>query len=147
MKPKPEPSEAPPAALVVFEHREARGVLRLLRPGFRHCFCLIARESGWLLCDPLKQSIHLAWLPAIGADRLLQHFSRDGRTALLGTAAEPTPSLRLRLRPLTCVEVVKRVLGLAGVPATTPWQLHETLRRNGEWRSVGDILGIDAGQR
>ena len=146
MKPKPEPSEAAPAAVVVFEHREARGVLRLLRPGFRHCFCLVSRESGWMLCDPLKQSIHLAWLPDLGAERLLQHFSRNGRTALLGTAPEPAPALRIRLRPLTCVEVVKRILGLAELPAATPWQLHEALRRTGEWRSATDPLGIDAVQ-
>ena len=121
------------AAIVVFEHRDARGFLRLLRPGFRHCFCLLRHEAGWLLCDPLKGSLRLDLIPAYDSDDLLQHFRALGRVAVAGPAQRGTPLAPIGIRPLTCVEVVKRALGLAAPTVFTPLQLHAKLKSTGDW--------------
>lgn len=120
-------------AIVVFEHRDARGVLRLLRPGFRHCFCLLQHDAGWLLCDPLKGGLRLDLVPPYDVHDLLQHYRGLGRAALAGPAAGTFPLAPIGLRPLTCVEIVKRVLGLAAPAVFTPLQLHAHLKSTDGW--------------
>lgn len=120
-------------AIVIFEHRDARGFLRLLRPGFRHCFCLLRHEAGWLLCDPLKGGLRLDLVPAYGMRALMDHYRGIGRIALAGPGPSGFPAAPLGVRPLTCVEVVKRTLGLAAPAVFTPFQLHAYLISTGKW--------------
>lgn len=120
-------------AIVVFEHRDARGFLRLLRPGFRHCFCLLRHEAGWLLCDPLKGGLRLDLVPAYDIQALLKHYRHIGRIALAGPARSSFPAAPFSVRPLTCVEIVKRTLGLAAPAVFTPFQLHAYLKSTGKW--------------
>lgn len=109
--------------MVVFEDRTATGVLRWLTPGFRHCFCLVEEAEGWILLDPLKSSIYLDVIRGISLADLVQHFAGTGRTVLLGRTI-PGPSFRhASLRPTTCVELVKRMLGLNAPYVWTPRQL------------------------
>lgn len=130
----------PPAsvsrAIVVFEDRASVPYLRWLRPGFRHCFCLVRRPVGWIVCDPLKSSLHLEAIAGYDETELIQHYSRLEMTALVGNALESTFGRGL-VRPLTCVEVVKRVLGLRAPGVWTPYQLYRALRRLGFAPSTG----------
>ena len=34
--------------------------LRLLRPGFRHCFAALGDEAGWTVIEPLSVTVRLA---------------------------------------------------------------------------------------
>jgi hypothetical protein len=131
MNPMPpsSPREGLPAA-VVFVDRAACVWLRPLRRGFRHCFAALRQPDGiWLICDPLKHSIELA---AVRPDRdvdLLLTWQEAGHQICIGhtrkhdvtTALPPLPG------PLTCVAVVKRLLGLSAPRVLTPYQLHEHL--------------------
>jgi hypothetical protein len=129
------PPLAEPArtAIVVFEDRKARGLLRLLRPGFRHCFCLLHVGDGWLLCDPLKGGLRLDLLPPYEAGDLIHHYTTSGRHASLGPAPQDMPTARLGAWPLTCVEIVKRALGLIAPRVLTPLQLHTKLISTTGW--------------
>ena len=49
-------------ALVVFVDDTEVNWLRILKPGFRHCFAALEAERGWLICDPLKGEIALSFL-------------------------------------------------------------------------------------
>jgi hypothetical protein len=115
--------------VLVFEDRSERGLIRILRPGFRHCFCLIRSSTGWLLCDPLKRSLRLEAIGEYDPLTLAEALARNNRTVLLGTllpkAGDPSP----RFRPITCVEIVKRVLGLSLPGVLTPHQLFQALVR------------------
>lgn len=132
----PAPADDARVAIVVFEHRDDVGILRWLRPGFRHCFCLLSSRQGWLLCDPLKGGLHLDLLPSYDSLDLLAHYSAPGRHALLGRIAHQRARLRHAIRPLTCVEVVKRALGVDAPAALTPYQLHRKLISTGDWFSA-----------
>jgi len=120
-------------AIVVFEHRDARGFLRLLRPGFRHCFCLLHHEAGWLLCDPLKGGLRLDLIPAYDIKDLLRHYRALGRAALAGPTRNGPVLPPIGVRPLTCVEVVKRALGLVAPAVFTPLQLYRELKYTYRW--------------
>lgn len=124
---------ARPGAIVVFEHRACRGPLRLLRPGFRHCFCLLRTGEQWLLCDPLKGSLRLDLLPPYDARDLAEHYARLGRHALLGRIARCGVAAGFGLRPLSCVEIVKRAIGLVAPGVLTPYQLYRKLKSTGDW--------------
>jgi hypothetical protein len=118
-------------ALVVFEDRPDAGALRWLRPGFRHCFCLTGDDRRWVLLDPLKGGLAVALVEGLSADALAVQLARGGRRILHGNVIEPGASVRPALRPLTCVEVVKRAVGLASATVVTPHQLYRRLLRPG----------------
>ncbi len=123
-------------AIVVFEDRASAPSLRWLRPGFRHCFCLVRRPCGWVVCDPLKSRLTLEVVALYDETELLQHYRRLGMTALVGNAVGSTRRDGL-IRPLTCVEVVKRILGLRAPGVWTPYQLYRALCRAGFVASTG----------
>jgi hypothetical protein len=125
---------APPdLAVVGFSGRATLPWLRLLKPGFRHCFVLLRTRGLWLYYDPMA---HYTFATVIGAYPLramMRVFRCDGcrlRLVRPGTPAEQA----LDWRPYTCVEAVKRVLGMQEPWILTPWQLY---RRLGRRRRVG----------
>ena len=131
--------------LVIFEDRNAPGCLRLLRPGFRHCYCMLWQPAGWLLCDPLKGSLELSTLPSYGADEVVRGALALGRHVAEGITAAP-PAFRFgMLRPLTCVEVVKRAIGVVDSHVVTPFQLYRRLSTDADWRAhvPADELGAE----
>jgi hypothetical protein len=121
-------------AIVVFEHRAARGLLRWLAPGFRHCFCLLAAaDNGWLVCDPLKGSLRLDVLPAAEIGHLVRHYHRTGRHVAVGPARSMEGEPGGWPVVLTCVELVKRAIGLRAPRAITPRGLFLELARQPGW--------------
>lgn len=113
--------------MVVFENRPAGLPMRLLAPGYRHCFCLLSGGPNWIVCDPLKTRIEVTQLQGIDEEALADHYFRTGRRVLLGHPAVPSATARLQLRPLTCVEVVKRLLNIDAPGVFTPYQLYRKL--------------------
>ena len=114
-------------ALVVFEDRDDARLLRLLRPGFRHCFCLTGEGLRWTLCDPLKSRLAVANVDGASAAALARHLAGEGRAVLYGVVGEPAPCGPLEVRPLTCVEIVKRLVGVSASGVLTPHQLYRSL--------------------
>ncbi len=113
--------------VVVFEDRSDVKLLRLLRPGFRHCFCVVGSGPHWIVCDPLKTRIELTALAGAGQHELADQLARPGRAVLCGrirTVGTPRP---FRLRPVTCVEIVIRILNIDAAGALTPYQLFRRL--------------------
>lgn len=114
-------------AVVAFEDRSGPSLLRLLARGFRHCFCVLGDGERWTLLDPLKTRLHLLSFTGCSEAELVRHLAQDGRRLLLG---RPDLAASLRpasWRPLTCVEIVKRVLDLDAPGVLTPRQLHAVL--------------------
>jgi hypothetical protein len=114
-------------ALVVFEDRHDLVTLRLLRPGFRHCFCILGCTLTWTICDPLKTRLEITPVFGPTEGELAAHFHEHGHTVLLGNVSADRSPRPHQLRALTCVEVVKRILNIDAPGALTPFQLHRTL--------------------
>lgn len=122
---------AAPSSLVVFRGVADLPWQRFLRPGFRHCFVCLNDGRQWLVLDPLSCRTELATL-SVSPDFDLAAWFRDH-----GLITVPARPQRQRRRPLpwapfTCVEAVKRVLGIADPLIITPWQLFQALRRQNE---------------
>jgi hypothetical protein len=112
---------------VVFEDRPGPSILRVLRRGFRHCFCIVGSDRAWTICDPLKTRIEIVPLLGFDEPQLAGHYRRTGRVVLAGHVAAGAAPRRTRLRPVTCVEIVKRVLNVEAPSVLTPFQLHRAL--------------------
>jgi len=118
--------------LVVFSGATTIPWLRLLRPGFRHCFAVWCDGQRWLTYDPMAHGTHIgvhdlpprfdmaAWYRAAGL-----------RVASVRPYARPERPRPAPLAPFTCVEAVKRLIGLRHRRVLTPWQLWRHLARPG----------------
>lgn len=114
---------APCEALVVFSGSAMAVWLRVLKAGFRHCFLIVRSAGIWVLYDPLATGTELAVLGPHDADDLVDFFEGHGlmvvRTRTRRLTHTPIP-----WRPFTCVEAVKRALGIRAGGIWTPWQLY-----------------------
>ena len=114
-------------ALVVFENRADSAQLRLLQPGFRHCFCLVGSETSWTVCDPLKTRIELSPVLGLTEPDLADHFVGVGCIVLRGRVSQDRRVRPFRLRAFSCVEVVRRVLNIEVRGVLTPFHLYRAL--------------------
>ena len=100
--------------------------LRLLKPGFRHCFALIRGQGAWLMVDPMlhKMDVSFAQVPA---DFDFPAWMRARGYRVL-RAPKLQPPRRMALpSPFTCVEAMKRLIGLHDWRVLTPWQLYRRM--------------------
>ena len=116
-------------AVVVFSDAAALPWLRWLRPGFRHCFVAVPDGDAWLVLDPLAHRLHLAHGGCGPAAAVAAHYRARGLVALVVRRHEP-PRRAAPLAAFTCVETVKRVLGLHRRWIFTPYQLFRYLKKN-----------------
>lgn len=138
----PAASSATPAAssrraIVIFADRADSPLLRWLKPGFRHCFIAIEIGTCWVIIDPLKGRIAVDLLPQdVGLDPASVYAGLGHRVLRCkAQEAEPSPKMPL-LSPLTCVNVVKRLLGVRAFWVQTPFQLFAHLERVGKQTEV-----------
>jgi hypothetical protein len=118
----------PAPALVVFTGDTALGCLRILRPGFRHCFVAVCRKDHWIICDPLCHRTDLLVISKDTAADLAGWYRHHG-LSVVATSVRAAPPRIAPLRPFTCVEAVKRILGIHARSVNTPWQLYRYLAR------------------
>jgi len=120
-----------PRALVVFTDQHDLRWLRWLKPGFRHCFVIARDPAGeWIACDwLLGRFAFRAYGPQEPLDLAARFVARGHRVVVVDEC--PRSSGPPWLRPMTCVEVVKQVLGWHGLRPVTPWGLYRALRAAG----------------
>lgn len=119
-------------ALVVFIDNTEVGLLRFLKPGFRHCFVILGGRHGWVFLNPLLHRTELEWIDGYDhgdAAALTGFYRRLGYTVLQTAPLDPPRWTSLPLLH-SCVEVVKRVLGVNACWVWTPWQLYCHLKKN-----------------
>lgn len=140
------PDVAPRPALVIFtDAREIRW-LRLLRPGFRHVLVALRDpDGGWVLVNPLSHQMRVDRLAPMAPPDLAGWFRDQGHT-VLSTLTRRAPRREAPWAPMSCVEVVKRLLGLHARWVWTPWALYrhlldaEKARRPARGGSAGRLL-------
>lgn len=115
-------------AVVGFSGKTEIRWLRWLKPGFRHCLVLLWDGRDWILYDPLA---HVTELVVVRAQAdfcplawLLAHDCLPVPVRVVRPPRRLAP-----VAPYTCVEAVKRVLGLRARGVFTPWQLFRCLTR------------------
>lgn len=102
--------------------------LRMLRPGFRHCFAALADEAGWTVIEPLSGRLLVARLPVPAGFHLPGFYARAGLSVLGPFLASAPFARRLpAIAPLSCVSVCRALLGPDAPFALTPYGLFRAL--------------------
>jgi hypothetical protein len=115
-------------ALVVFGDGAGLWWLKWLRRGFRHCFVAVETSVGWVVIDPLSDRTRIGVVPAAWEGDLAQWYEEHKYKVVECDVAEPITKM-MPWRPYSCVEEVKRVLGIRSGRIHTPWQLFKYLSR------------------
>jgi len=124
-----DPQSPPARALVMFGDRADLPWLKILKRGYRHCFVVIEGEGAlWVICNPLSHYTELGIMAGTGAAAIATHYRALGYRVLETRVTQP-PKRSAPWRPYTCVEAVKRVLGLHAPGVLTPWQLYDFVNR------------------
>lgn len=112
---------------VVFTDAASPSWLKLLRPGMRHCFVLLAKEDCVLRIDPLLNLTLVDRIHWHGLPWLFRMLLAGGATILPVDAPVLHRRRRMGLPLHSCVEVVKRVLAIDERLILTPHQLFDHL--------------------
>lgn len=116
-------------AIVIFSDHTDLWWLKFLRRGFRHCAVLIEQNGQWILVDALAHKTELLIVDVPDGFQLSEWLRDDGCVVC---------ETRLMYHPVdgplwpafaTCVESVKRILGIRHPFIFTPWQLYCHLQR------------------
>ena len=115
-------------ALVVFRDQTEIRWLHGLRRGFRHCAVWVRAGDFWIAQETLSHQTLLGVWPAGDGAGLVAALRASGhrvlRTRIVAAPRRIAPPL-----PFSCVESVKRVLGIHAWDVLTPWQLYRHLIR------------------
>ncbi len=128
-------STHPHMVWVVFSDTTDLPILKCLKRGFRHCYILLSDGQKWFSIDPMAHMTEVAAHTFNTAFNLPLWIESQGETviAVEMTAAEKKPA---PLMLLTCVEMVKRLLGIQSRWIFTPWQLYAHLLKNTQQPSL-----------
>jgi len=112
-------------AHVIFTDDTDLPYLKILKRGFRHCFVLLNDGKNWIAFDPLASHFELT-VPKVPPDFDLPRWLQGQGciTAPARIKPQKTPALP---GLISCVETVKRVLGIRKLWLFTPWQLYRHL--------------------
>jgi hypothetical protein len=103
--------------------------LRLLRPGFRHCFAALRDDDGWTVLDPLSGRLLVTRL-TVPADFDLPGFWRRAGCRVLGPFVPAVPRAGWPgVIPLSCVSLCRALLGPGAPLAVTPHGLFQRLKK------------------
>lgn len=102
--------------------------LQVLKPGYQHCLVATQASGQWHLLDPLSNGMEVMMLGDVTPREIIALFCDRGCDAV--AVQRRAPVMRtMPLAPFTCVEAVKRVLGIHARWVMTPWQLRRYLER------------------
>lgn len=118
----------PQRAWVVFSGESELRWLRWLKPGFRHCFILLNDGQCWVSYDPMAHKTEILVHHMPGFFNLPDWLEKRGHK-VMAAKPENVPQKTAPLGFFSCVEAVKRVLGIHNILIITPWQLYRYLER------------------
>lgn len=115
-------------AIVAYTGVSTFWFLKALDRDYRHCLAVLSVPPYWIVVDSLANRISMAVLDAKGLGQFLVTLHRHGYRCQV-TRTRSLPVRRLSLMPCTCVEIVKRALGILDPLTVTPKQLFNKIRK------------------
>ena len=110
-----------PFAYVAFGGRATHWWTKFLKKGFYHCLLIMGNGFEWILIDPVWNYTDLIFI----RNRHLLSIIKEKGYRLLRTTPHLALAEKGHFRPLTCVEIVKRFLGISEPKIWTPYQLFQ----------------------
>lgn len=125
-------------AWVVFSGHTDLRYLKFLKSGFRHCFVLLNDGQNWISVDPMSHYTEVIVHDLQSEFQLPEWLKKLGYTIVSARvnhqASKPAP-----FGLFSCVEAVKRVLGIHAFGVMTPWQLYSYLHKQSNMKLEKEI--------
>jgi len=122
------PVIGPRRALVVFTPAARPWWLCWIDPAIGHCFVVVEDRKGWIVVDCLAQRLEIGVFSPRPESDLAAFYRDQGFEVMAATIADPPRRLAPPL-PVTCVEIVKRTIGLHSWRIITPFQLLNYMKK------------------
>ena len=108
----------------------SRGYRKLLKRGFHHCYCMTKSEAGlfWIVVQPHWSHTEIDYRSAEAFPFVEDYTGSEAVVVPYGARIDPKQHCA-QLGILTCVDVVKRHLGIRAPLVFTPYQLFKYIRR------------------
>jgi hypothetical protein len=113
---------------VVFTGQTDMRWLKWLRPGFRHCYIIMNDGARWISVDPLSNYMDVTVHHNVPVHFDLPLWLKD-RGHIVLQSPVMRPECEAPWMPFTCVEAVKRMLGIHHRFIYTPWQLYRHIQK------------------
>ncbi|MBM3567172.1 MAG: hypothetical protein FJX46_00280 [Alphaproteobacteria bacterium] len=113
-------------ALVIFDSDTDINWLHGLRRGYRHCFAIFSIGRNWVILDPVLNYARICAFQVRPDYDLVTHYRLLGYRVLETHVRRPRGKIAPIL-PATCVEIVKRALGIHAWHVVTPYALYNYL--------------------
>jgi len=113
---------------IIFTNNTDIKPLRLLKNGFRHCFMISQQDNRWILVDPKSNKMDIDILPHPHHFNFPRYFIEQGYHVVKVPKIN-VPHKILCPFPVSCVETIKRLIGLNKFWVLTPYQLYKSLQK------------------
>lgn len=114
-------------AWVVFSGQTDMAWLRLLKKDFRHCYVVLFDGAHWISVEPLANTMEVTVHDVPPEFDLPLWLSDQGLTVVPAQISKEMKQAPWMV--FTCVEAVKRILGIHKRFIFTPWQLYRHLTK------------------
>jgi hypothetical protein len=121
---------------VVFTDQTDLWWLKFLRHGFRHCFVLIRMADIWLSVDALAHKTEIMRIDMPDTFNMIKWLEGQG-DIVVNIKPQTTQQKPLGPALFSCVEHVKRLIGIRAAGVITPWQLYNYLSKEIERKNYG----------
>lgn len=126
-------------AYVVFSDHTDLWYLQFLKRGFRHCFLIFHDGRHWISIDPLSNHVEWSVLYHLPLEFDVAAWVRVHGCTMIEAFVDTSHQKPAPLMLFTCVEFVKRFLGVHARFIQTPWQLYRFLKGSDDPQSKGLI--------
>ena len=130
------------SAWVVFSGETDIRWLKILKSGFRHCYVVLNDGKRWISIDPLAPYLDIQIYHHVDAGFDLPQWLEGRGNKVLPAIINKNHKKPAPCMPFTCVESIKRILGIHQRFILTPWQLYKflkTLKQQQTNYSKGDV--------
>ncbi len=129
-------------AWIVFSGETDIAWLKIFKAGFRHCFVLLNDGERWMSIDPISPYLDVQVYHHISTDFNLPNWLESRGHKIIQSKINKKHKTPAPWMVVTCVELVKRVLGLHKRFIFTPWQLYCFLsKQNNEQQQIEKLKG------
>lgn len=117
------------AIVYFYRSTDQHSLLFFLKRDFSHCDIVICEDDSYIMVEPLYSCTHIRCVSL----ELVEQFKRD--CTIYRCVLLPAPPFKrlLRIRFISCVGILKHILGIRTPFIITPFQLYKYINRRIEW--------------
>lgn len=117
-------------AYVTFSDTPRYWWTRFIKPGYHHCDLYLFDGIAWIGIEPRIGVTTIEAVYRQTEESFLAWLKTQGITEVVAAEIAPDPGRPAPFGFFTCVEMIKRIIGLHDRRVVTPWQLRKALDRH-----------------